>query len=380
MKARLFATVPMGIEDVSSKEIEEILGCRAVPDISKIFFEADLKKAVYCLNLKARTLHKVLIQLCRGSFEQLNDIYKLVESVDYTPFIGKNQSFAVRSERVGIHNFTSIDVSRTVGQAIIDSYQKSIRKKLQVNLENPDVEIHALVRENEFLLGINTTGKSLHKRGYRVYEHPAALKPTIAAAMLKISGWTPRRSLIDPMCGGATIPIEAAFIAHNIAPNRYRTDFAFLKHKMFKVEEFEEFRKRTLEKERINGFEIYGMEKFQKHLGGGIKNAEKAGVRGAINFKIGDATIKTDYPYNTLEFIVTNPPYGVRMIPDERLLHLYEKLLETLKDIAPGSTLVLITAATKRFQKAVEKTKTQIKEAKKVIHGQLKTTIFKCKI
>jgi tRNA (guanine6-N2)-methyltransferase len=380
MKARLFATVPMGIEDVSSKEIEEILGCRAIPDIGRVFFEADLKEAVYCLNLEARTLHKVLVQLCRGNFEQLNDIYKLAENVDYTSFIGENQSFAVRSERVGVHNFTSIDVSRIVGQAIINSYQKSNRKKLQVNLENPDVEIYALVRENEFLLGINTTEKSLHKRGYRVYEHPAALKPTIAAAMLKISGWSPRKSLIDPMCGGATIPIEAAFIAHNIAPNRYRTDFAFLKHKMFKVEEFEEFRKRTLEKERINRFEIYGMEKFREHLEGGIKNAKKAGVHGAINFKIGDATIKTDYPSCTLEFIVTNPPYGVRMIPDEKTLHLYEKLLETLKNAAPGSTLVLITAATKRFQKAVEKTKTQIKEAKRVIHGQLKTTIFKCKI
>jgi len=380
MKIKFFATVSPGIEDIASKEVERLIDCKAAPDVGKILFEASIE-SVYILNLKASTLNKIMIQLCREYFDKLDDLYKLAKKIDYGWLIDTDQTFAVRSERVGVHNFTSIDISRVVGQAVIDSFLEAYEKRLKVNLDNPEVEVYALVRNNEFILGVNTTGNSLHKRGYRVYEHPAALKPTLASAMLEISGWNPDKGLIDPMCGGGTIPIEAAFKARDMIPNRLREDFAFLRLKIFSRDEYEKIRESLLNSEKREFFEIYGMEKFPRHLNGALKNAEKAGVRETIKFRLGDATLPMDYPEDMLEFIVVNPPYGVRMVPDGRSpKKLYTDFLRALKDKAKGSTLVLITAAYRKFEEAAEENDVTILEEKRVLHGELKAKIFKCKV
>ncbi|MEM4713848.1 MAG: THUMP domain-containing protein, partial [Candidatus Bathyarchaeia archaeon] len=236
-RLRLFATTVIGLEDIASKEVENLTGAKAEHDVGRIAFQASLED-IYLLNLKASTINKVFIELCKSTFEDLNDIYRIAKSLDYTWILDAQQTFAIRSERIGVHNFTSMDVSRVAGQAVIDSFVNATGKRLKVNLDEPDVEIYCLVRNNDFIMGINTTGVSLHKRGYRIYSHPAALKPTIASAMLRIGCWTPTKTLIDPMCGGATIPIEAALEAKNIPPNHLRRDFAFLKLKIFNQETF----------------------------------------------------------------------------------------------------------------------------------------------
>ncbi|MCD6528850.1 class I SAM-dependent RNA methyltransferase [Candidatus Bathyarchaeota archaeon] len=378
-KLDFFATTMAGIEDIAAHEVEELLGCKATPDIGKVFYKSDLN-SVYVLNVAARTLNKVMLNLCRSRFGSLDDIYRLSREIDYGWIIDPNQSFAVRSERVGFHDFTSIDVSRVVGQAVIDSYLETSKVRLKVDLDSPDVEIHCLVRDNEFLMGINLTGESLHKRGYRVYEHPAAIKPTLAAAMLLLSGWKGKGSLIDPMCGGATIPIEAAYIARNIAPNRSRRSYNFLKLKLFSPSEFMRLRERILE-ERREKPEVYGMEKYKIHLEGGIRNAEEAGVLKDIRFKLGDATIATDYPEDRFDFFVVNPPYGIRMTPKKiKLERLYELFLSALKEVSDNSILVLITAAKRKFRKALEKADLEILGCRNVLYGHLNTTIFKCRI
>lgn len=380
MRVKFFATVSPGIEDVASEEVEEIIGCRAAPDVGKIFFKADVK-STYVLNLKASTLNKVMIQLCRENFAELDDLYRLAKRIDYGWIIKSNQSFAVRSERVGTHNFTSIDIARVVGQAIIDSYLETYGKRLKVNLDVPDVEFYALVRNQEFILGVNTTGISLHRRGYRVYEHPAALKPTLAAAMLKIGEWKLEKSMIDPMCGGGTIPIEAAFKARNIPPAHLREDFAFLKLKIFDKMEFEEVRGKILAQKRSECFSrIYGMEKFRHHLDGAIENSERAGVRGSIEFKLGDATKPDDYPHEDFDLVIVNPPYGVRMVPSGSPKKLYSNFLKALREKAEGATLVLITGAHRKFREAAEEKNVEIVEEKVVLHGELKAKIFKCKL
>jgi len=379
MKVKLFATVSPGIEDIADKEVERLVGCKAIPDVGKVFFEADIS-SVYTLNLKGSTINKVMIQLCRENFAKLEDLYRIAKNIDYGWIIDANQTFAVRSERVGTHNFTSMDVSRVIGQAIIDSFLEAYGKRLKVNLDHPDIEFYSLVRNNEFILGVNTTGSSLHKRGYRVYEHPAALKPTLASAMLEISGWKPEKGLIDPMCGGGTILIEAAFKARNMIPSRLRNDFAFLKMKIFNREEYEKIREKLLNLEKKEVFEIYGMEKFPRHLNGALRNAKKAGVQETIKFKLGDATVPADYPKTELKFIVVNPPYGIRMIPEGSPKRLYDKFLKALKEKAENSILVLITAAHRKFRKAVEEKNIEILEEKRVLHGELAAKIFKCKV
>jgi tRNA (guanine6-N2)-methyltransferase len=377
---QFFATTVMGIEDIAAEEVENLLGVKVERDVGRIAFEGETAD-IYRLNLKARTINKVFIELCHSTFESLDDIYRLTKAVDYSWVIDFQQTFAVKSQRIGIHNFTSMDVSRVVGQAIIDSYMEAAGKRLKVNLDAPDVEVYCLIRDREFLMGINTTGDSLHKRRYRVYHHPAALKPTIASAMLKMGGWSTTKSLLDPMCGGATIPIEAALEAKNIPPGKLRNDFAFLKLKICSREEFQELKAKALAEESPNAsFNIHAMEKLAKHMRGGIENAKKAGVYETINFKIGDATKTEDYPNVDFDLFVVNPPYGLRANPKEGVCKLYGQFLRTLKGKFTGATLVLITAASKRFKETAEKAGLTVIDERKIWHGELLTSIFKCKI
>jgi len=380
LRVEFFATTTPGLEDLVCREIEKLTGGSAAPDVAKVFFQTDIKN-LYLLHLKASMLNKIFIALCRERFTKLDDLYRLARGVDYGWIIDKDQSFAVRSERIGVHHFTSMDISRVVGQAVIDSYQEAYKTRLKVNLDEPDVEIYALVRDDEFVLGVNTTGRSLHKRGYKVYEHPAALKPTIASAMLEIAGWPQGESLIDPMCGGATIPIEAAFKAYNIPPNHLRRDFAFLKLKFFPKEEFEEVRENLLNQAKIDSsLKIFGMEKFAHHLQGGIRNAEKAGVLEAIKFIQGDATIPESYPKETLNHVVVNPPYGIRMVPRGSPKALYAAFIKAIKKVVSNGTLVLISGAYRRFEEAATECALEIDETRIVFHGNLKAKIFKCRI
>ncbi len=375
---RLFATTVQGIEDIAAEEVERLTGCRAEPDVGKVFLQAPLE-AIYRLNLASRTLNRVFIELCRESFETLSDLYRLAYGIDYTEFIDPDQSFAIRSERVGVHSFTSIDVSRVVGQAVIDSYMAARGHRLRVDLDEPDVELYCLVRGGEFIMGVDTTGRSLHRRGYRIYEHPAALKPTIASAMLLLSGWRPDETLIDPMCGGATIPIEAAMMAWNRAVNRDRRDFNLLRLKLFDIDALEEERERLRIAEDGGPHPIYGLEKYPRHLEGGRRNAERAGVLETVDLRLGDATDPAFYPED-VSHIVVNPPYGVRMVPRERVRRLYPMFLRALKEAAGGATLTVITAAYRRFREAAEDVGVEIISSRRVLHGDLQTMIYLCRV
>lgn len=224
MKYQLMATTIAGLEDIASDEVSQLLGVKASLERSRVFFVTDLK-GIYLTNLLSKCLHHVFILLHRGRAVTLNDVYRQVVGLSFTEYISPNQSFAVRAERYGEHPFTSLDIASKVGKAVIDSYLKERGVRLRVNLDEPDVEVYALLRHEELIIGVNTSGESLHKRGYRVYQHPAAIRTTLAASMIKLSGWSPSEVFLDPMCGGATIPIEAALLAKAVPNDAFGRKF-----------------------------------------------------------------------------------------------------------------------------------------------------------
>ncbi len=376
-----FATTVMGLEDICAREVAGILGLSGLPELGRgrIFFKAPLE-AIYELNLWARTMHKLFLLLYRGDFGgTLEGIYKAARQLDYTGVIRPDQAFAVRAERVGQHDFTSMDVAARVGQAVIDSYKASTGVRLKVNLDKPDIEIYAFVRDQELLIGLNTTGPSLHKRGYRVYKHPAALRTSVAAAMLYLAGWDGRGALLDPMCGGGTIPIEGALMARRVPPGSFRgLNFAFRSFAFLDKEEFLRRQEAALARSSRDTFDITGLDKFRVHLEGAKRNARSAGVADTITFKPGDATKLRDYLTSPPTHVVVNPPYGVRM-KLKGLRHLYRAFLASLADLAPGCKLVLITAAKGTFRHAAETAGVEVLEERRVLHGELKASIFICR-
>ncbi|MEM1879872.1 MAG: tRNA (guanine(6)-N2)-methyltransferase, partial [Desulfurococcaceae archaeon] len=310
---------------------------------------------------------------------KLEDVYRLMKSVDYEDLIPPDKTFAIKSERVGKHDFTSLDVSRVAGQAVIDSYIESKGLKLRVNLDEPDVEIWVFLRYDELIVGINTTGEGLHKRRYRVYSHPAALKTTIAVGMLRIGEYK-GQPLLDPLCGGGTIPVEAAHLARRVPIVVFRRDYLFRNLKLYDPALEANIAEKLIQTSRRDIYEIYCMDISSKHLRGALENARSALVDDTIKFLLGDATRKESYKGINASLVVTNPPYGIRSHRIEKIDEFYESFAKVLADVFPGARLVLITASVKRFEQSTEKVGLEIEHQRTVMHGGLTTRIYKVKL
>ncbi|MGP3667984.1 MAG: tRNA (guanine(6)-N2)-methyltransferase [Candidatus Bathyarchaeota archaeon] len=378
MNFDFMVTTINGFEDVAAKEVQDILGVEVKLDVGKIFFNSNVN-AIYMLNLDGRCIHKVFIVLGVLKFKNLDEIYRETRRIDYGWIIGSNQSFAVRAERHGYHNFTSLDVAAVVGKAIIESFLEAYNVRLKVNLKNPDVEFYAFVKNSTLILSVNTTGESLHKRGYRVYNHPAALKTSLACCLVRYSGWRFNQTLLDPMCGGGTIPIEAVLMAKRKPLNSFRHEFAFFKLKFFNKEEYEKICEKFSEK-RVEKLKVYGIDVSSKHLNGAIMNARSAGVYDDVVFILGDARKLGRYVNFKPEYIIVNPPYGIRSLRKEAVKKLYRDLLLSIKEISENTILTLITGAWNEFKAVLKELNIQDVEEKIVMHGNLLTKVFKCRI
>jgi len=374
IRYRYYATLPPGLEEIAASEIEMLGG--KVSEIrggrGRVFFEGTID-LIPILNYLSRTLERVMILLTVEKFEKLDDIYRIVRRMDFTPWIRAEQSFAIRPLRVGQHDFTSIDVGRVAGQAVIDSYMEAKNVRLRVNLDEPDVIIRVDVIFDEVMVGVDTTGDDgLHKRGYRVYNHPAPLNPAIAASLVKLSGWKGDESLLDPMCGSGTILIEAAMTARNIPPGKNR-DFAFVN--VFGEEILEEVRNSVVENKTM--VKLYGVEKFRKHIEGAIKNAESVNVADTITFMEGDATKLEELFRDPLDVVITNPPYGLRIGRKGIIEELYNGFLKSLRNITHDkSRIVIITTEDKIMRDAVLSNDYEIVKELNVKYGGLDTVVF----
>ncbi len=377
---KYFVTVPLGIEEITAKELRELGAQSVVTDVGKVFFEAPIE-FIYIGNFMLRTINRLFILLLRSRFKDLNDIEKLAYSIDYTWIIPKNASFAVRTERIGSHNFTSIDVNRVVGSGIIKSYLRDTGVRLRVNLNKPDIEIYSLVRDDEIIMGVNTTGDSLHRRRYRVYNHPAALKTTLASAMVILSGYEGRRAILDPMCGGGTLVIEAIHKVRKYPIRLFRYDFAFRCLPIYDPETEEKVFDKLVSNINIDTGCAYCIDISPKHIEGARANALSGRVYDAIRFLVGDCTKhRTFKDVSNVECIVTNPPYGMRFHNIKKIHIFYKDFLSTVKDVLSGSKLVVITASHKAMDYAIDKVGVDVVKVLNVMHGGLMAKIYVLKL
>jgi len=327
------------LEEVAIREIEELTGKRAErAHLGLVKFECD-ELDLFKLNFLGRSLHRVIMLLLEGNFSGLEDIYRKARGVDFSKYIRAEQSFAVRAKRCGTHDFTSVDVAATVGQAVIDSYMEATGKRLKVSLEEPDVIVRVEVRDDSFWVGIDTTGEeSLAKRGYRSFKHPASLKPTIAYSLVRLSGWRFDESLIDPVCGSGTIPIEAARYACGI-PNTKEV-------KLYSLFDSEPFLRLRREYEPVRReLRVFGSDINERYLRGAEENARLAGVDVTF-FKADACELPLEY-----DVVVANPPYGIRMGSPRKVEKFYERFAANLRRHDAWRSAVIITARPSMFVK-----------------------------
>ncbi len=321
----LRATTTPGLEDVALQEIREITGREAwTAGLGRVEMRGG-QEDIFLLNYVSRSLHRVFLIMARFSLERLEDVYHAVRDVEPPRFMSQEQSFAVRADRHGRHPFRSMDVERVAGQAVVDSFMDRTGSGPPVNLDDPEVTISMEVRDKGSWVGLDTTGdRSLHRRGYRVTEHPAPLKPSLAYGLVRLSGWSPGESLLDPMCGSGTICIEAALWAGGV-PHRLREDFAFLRLPFLDQERFRRMRSEADLAAGGTARRIFGSDIRRSHVVRAERNARAAAVH--ASFFHADAT-RVDL---SRDRIITNPPYGLRMGSRRRVERLYGAFLENLE-------------------------------------------------
>ena len=365
-----YSTCAPGLEDVVAKEIEELGGRITRLSRGRVYFEGDLR-LVAVLNYWGRTIERVVLLLKESRVENLDEVYKEIRELDFS-IIKPHQSFAVRSKRVGVHDFTSIDIARVAGQAVIDSYLASKAVRLRVNLDEPDVIVRVELIDSTLLVGIDTTGdEGLHKRGYRVYQHPAPLNATIAASMIRLSGWERNEVLVDPMCGSGTILVEAAMIARNVPPGKFRDELAFTR--IFGdelLEEVKDYRERDFTPTLV------GIERFEKHIRGAKQILEFTGFD-FVRLVKGDATRLDELlEAEGVDVMVTNPPYGLR-IGKKGIIHdLYSKFLCSASRVLREEGRIVMITPEKELVRNLARTTGYSVEERPVAYGGIDAGIF----
>ncbi len=321
MKLALLCVTLPGIEDVMAEEIEELLGLTpefVVP--GKLRLEATAQETLE-LVYSLRSANRVLLLVGEGTVDPMDikSVYEIARRVQWDSYFSPDQTFAVRAERVGSHSYRSPDVAAEVGAAVVDHFLSTSGKRIRANLDEPDVIVRVYVSGRSMLVGIDLVGESLHKRGYRRYQHPASLSP-VAYALVRLTGWLDglRRDdstpLVDPMCGGGTIPIEAALAAKQIPPGKWRRrrGWPLQKLALFSEEDLEDVLDRVDSRSRREFSPvIYASDISPKHVAGAALNALSAGVSDSIAFSVFSAA---DLPSRVgrIGALATNPPYELR--------------------------------------------------------------------
>jgi len=339
----LVFTVNPGIEDIVAEEIVSELGGRVEYSLlsGRVYlYGAYGGRYLYERISRLRTVNKALILLWRGGIgRDYNSLLKtrdrlLRELSSVVDYVSPETPFAVQAERIGDHEYTSMDVARVLGDVVIEVTSRHYGRSPPVDLRKPSVIIHAFVRENELIIGVVLTGPwSLHRRGYRLYDHPAALKPTLAAAMLYIAGTMDKQVIIDPMCGGGTIPIEAALMHEDAL--------------------------------------IMGTDQSLRHIRGAIVNAYAAGVGDRIMFRRWDAR-EIDRLGLEFDHMILNPPYGIRYGYPMSIRRLYRKFIESAsKALAPSGRITMITTEYHVIHRIARSHGLEIVHERTVYHGRL---------
>ncbi|SHF08811.1 putative N6-adenine-specific DNA methylase [Marinitoga hydrogenitolerans DSM 16785] len=325
----------------------------------------------YNLNLNLRTAERVFIKVGEFHAETFDELYDGIMKLSLSHFLPKNGKIIidkVRSSKSTLYNQSVIQ--SVLKKAIIEK----LKKEYKINSyseENGIYKIRAYLKRNNVIIALDTTGEGLHKRGYRKLVSEAPLRETIAAAMILKAGWKRKDVLIDPFCGSGTIPIEAALYGLNIAPGLYRR-FIFESWKNFDNKKFETLKKQAIESIKYTDLKIFGFDKNYKMIEIALRNAQTFKLDKYIKFeKSNMESIKLNYNNG---YIITNPPYGLRIKDKIHAEKIYEQM-RYLKKQFPHFDYSIITSHEKfeHFfgQKANKK--------KKIINGNQILYIYEFK-
>lgn len=365
----LMAPCHFGLESVLKKEIIDLGYDVSSVEDGRITFIGDAE-AVCRANIGLRTAERILIKV--GSFhaESFEDLFQGTKAIPWEEYIPKNGKFWVaKAASVKSALFSPSDIQSVMKKAMVD--RMSQHYGITIFPEYGDsFPIRVFIMKDEVTVGIDTTGDSLHKRGYRKLTAKAPIAENLAAALIMLTPWKGDRILVDPFCGSGTFPIEAAMMAANIAPGAHRKftaqNWGHLIDAGIWKDSFEE----AIEGEDLNiQCDIQGYDLDDEMVAIARQNAKLAGVDKLIHFQKRDvAALSHPKKYG---FIITNPPYGERIMDKNDMAGLYTVIGDRFKQLDSWS-LYMITA----FDEAEKYIGRKADKNRKIYNGMMKTYYY----
>ncbi len=322
----LIAKTFMGLEPVLAKELTQ-LGANDIQIGRRMVSFSGNKELMYRANFQLRTAIRILKPIKHFKAKSADDVYDEVKKIDWSQYLSLDKTFAVDSVVFSDEFRHSKFVAYKVKDAIVDQFRETQGKRPNISVANPDIRLNMHIAEYDCTLSLDSSGESLHRRGYRQESVEAPLNEVLAAGMILMTGWQGDTDFIDPMCGSGTLPIEAALIAHNMAPGLFRKEYAFEKWPDFDKVLFDDIYNDDSQ-EREYKHHIYGYDIDIKAVNTARLNVKAAGLTSTITIEEADFKNFTQPAEKSL--LVTNPPYGERIsTPD--LLGTYKMIGERLK-------------------------------------------------
>ena len=376
MKYDLIAPCHFGLEACTKKEIlglgMEIL---EVSD-GKVLFAGD-ERAVCRSNIFLRTTERILIRVCELEARSWEELFEAVYAVNWEDYLPWNGRFWVaKAASVKSKLFSPRDFQTIIQKAIVRRLQKAYgREGERLPMDGPAYALRVSAYKDRITIGLDTSGDSLHKRGYRRFTVKAPITETLAAALIMLTPWSRDRILVDPFCGSGTFCIEAAMMAAGIAPGMERnfaaTSWKNLIEKKLWYEAYDEAREIRAEGLRNLGdrTDIQGYDIDEEALRAARENAALAGVSGLIHFQKRDVA-ELSHP-KKYGFIITNPPYGERLEDKADLPPVYRALGERFAALDDWS-MYLITA----YENAEKDIGRKAERNRKIYNGMMKTYFY----
>ena len=332
-KFEMVAKTFHGLEEVLAEELRGLGAINVEPGRRMVSFEGD-KAMLYRANMCCRTALRILKPIYKFVAHDADDLYEMVKEFDWTQVLSLDKTFSLDTVSNSDEFTHSRYVTYRVKDAIVDFFKDRFGadKRPGVRLQDADVMINVHISGERVTLSLDSSGESLHKRGYRVAQTEAPINEVLAAGIILKSGWRGDCPFVDPMCGSGTFLIEAALIGAGIMPGIYRKRFAFESWKDFDAELFDSIYNDESEEKDLKQC-IYGCDISPKAVAIAEKNIKQAGVGKYINLKVKPLVQWEEAPEDGI--LVTNPPYGER-IGSEDMEGLYRTIGTKLKRVFTG--------------------------------------------
>ena len=321
MEFEMIAKTFQGLENVLAEELTQ-LGANNIKIGRRMVSYTGDQEMLYRSNFCLRTAIRVLKPIKHFRATSADEVYEAVKAIDWTQYLSNDTTFAVDSVVYSTEFRHSKFVAYKVKDAIVDQFRENTGNRPNIRVSNPDIQLNMHIAEYDCTLSLDSSGESLHRRGYRQEAVEAPLNEVLAAGIILMTGWRGETDFIDPMCGSGTLPIEATLIARNIAPGVFRKSFAFERWADFDAELFDKiYNDDSQEREFLH--HAYGYDNNRAAVAIAGQNVKAAGLTNDITIEFQDFKDFTQPAEKSI--IVTNPPYGERIKPED-LLGLYKMI------------------------------------------------------